>query len=141
MNCILGLVLKDEINNYKFDKVLISKHSNEARIHRFNLILSNKSLYHFEVYRFIDKSRQVHVILEDGTILIFNKSNKKLITAILASPKLINEYLSKLVDIDCQSLNVIIRCCKLNEKYNVNSKELQEPQLTEYLQKKKKILS
>lgn len=139
MTCILGPVINNEINHYQLDNPL-SKHG-ELREHRFTLI-QGKILYYFEVYRFFDKSRQVHCLLEDGSLVIFNKTNKKRITTILADTKLLSKYINKIPtgELTDDELFTLRRCVKLNEAYKVNDGILSDEDTDNYINKKKEIL-
>ena len=139
MTCILGPVINNEIKYYRLDNSL-SKHG-ELREHRFTLI-QGKTLYYFEVYRFFDKSRQVHCLLEDGSMVIFNKNNRKIITTILADTKLLSKYINKIPtgELTYNEIFTLKRCAKLNEAYKVNDCILSNEDTNKYMNKKKEIL-
>ena len=139
--CILGLTLNHETKLYTLDNEL-SKHG-ELRLPRANLIVSSNILYYFEVFDFKNKSRQIHCLLEDSSIVIFNKRTKKIITYILADTKLLTKYINK-IPIECieeKEIEKLNKCSSLNKVYQVNQVDLKEKDLEKYIYKKKQILN
>lgn len=137
MFCILGLLPENETQDYQLTN--LTTHA-ELRKFRMNLIVSTNVLYYFEVYRFKDQSRQVHCLLEDGSIVIFNKLTKKVITVILADQDLLYKYINK-YGLEERDKTVVLRCGGLNKKYKANDKELEEEISKDYKRRKDNIIN
>lgn len=112
---VLGLVHKSEIKDFSIDNAH-SKHI-DKRKGRYNLILEDaKPLYYFETFRVTDYSRQVHCLLEDATLLIFNKETKMLITVIIPDEDLLDVYLEASDGVGENVQSNLYKCAKLNVK-------------------------
>lgn len=112
---VLGLVHKSEIKDFSIDNAH-SKHI-DKRKGRYSLILEDaKPLYFFETFRITDCSRQVHCLLEDATLLVFNKETKVLITIIIPDEDLLDLYLESADGIGNNTQSNLYKCAKLNVK-------------------------
>lgn len=143
-NCILGL-LEDEVSQAKYKiEGEITLHANK-RFNRFKLIADwAKPLCYFEVYRKDSKSRQIHCLLEDASILVFNKKTKVLITILILCPNSLEKYISTIINcIDTSKLDKLYRYAKLNKKSKAckvnNNFEFTEKDYIDYTFKKNKI--
>lgn len=140
---ILGLLSAEETQKFKLDKSLHCK----SRKDREDLICKKaKPLFYFEVHRRKDNSRQVHCLLNDATVLIFNKENRKLITIIITKRSRLDKYLKAIKDIiEEDDLMKLCRCAKLNKSSNAikvgNNFSLDSAELTDYLTRKNNILN
>lgn len=136
---ILGLLPENE-DKQKYNMNNTTIHLEENR----KLSLVDKEafpFFYFEVFRKKDNCYQVHCLLEDSSILIFNKDNNKLVTVIIGDKLLIERYIRKtsLKEND-ESLMKLYKCAKLNKKYKAKKILKDEILLEEYLCKKRKIL-
>lgn len=142
-NCILGLLNDDSKNEYNISNKLTSHAC--SRSNRMKLISEwSRPLCYFEVYRRKSQSRQIHCLLEDASILVFNKNTKKIITFIIPCPKSFEKYVSSLVRcIDELKLDKLYRYTKLNKKSQAckvdNQFKLTEEEVSNYLLKKLQI--
>lgn len=139
---VLGLLHKTERDEFSID----NKHSKHisSRGARSKLILPEaRPLYFFETFRFLDNSRQVHCLLEDATLLIFNKETKMLITFIISDEKLLDTYLGMTENIGEIQHEILYKCARLNVKTKANqiSDTLENFNLDDYLERKRKCLN
>lgn len=143
MVCILGFLPENETKDYQLTNFAENNNfTNHVKLrnHRLDLINTLNVLYYFEVYRFIDKSRQIHCLLEDSSIVVFSKVSKKVITVILADPDLLNKYINKF-DLERRDELILNRCAGLNKKYKANEAKLSDIEAEDYLARKNKILA
>ena len=92
-----------------------------------------------QLYREKDKSRQVHCLLNDATIIVFNKSNKKIITLLIADEKLIDKYV-KHSFCSKSELDKIYKCAQLNRRTKAHKDFFANFDYQMYHSKKEKIL-
>ena len=138
---VLGLVHRSEVKDFSIDN-MHSKHI-DKRKGRYNLILEDaKPLYYFETFRVTDYSRQVHCLLEDATLLIFNKETKMLITIIIPDEDLLNLYLNSTDGIGKNTELSLYKCAKLNVKSGATKidNNLENFDLKDYKERKRKYI-
>lgn len=140
MKCILGLLDKESEKYYNIN----NEHSNHMKKRKGRLKLVNQEarpLYYFEVFRPKDRSNQIHCLLEDASILVFNKKNKKLITILIADECLIDEYMKHIYSTD-EDVRNLYKCAKINRKTGVNkgNGNIDEIDLKKYHEKKQKFI-
>lgn len=139
---VLGLLHSSEREDFSV-KNKHSKHI-KSRSGRGKLVLPEaRPLYFFETFRIIDSTRQVHCLLEDATLLIFNKENKMLITFIIADEGLLDIYLGMTDDIGPGEHEVLYKCARLNMKTKATKikDDLGDFDLDNYLESKRKYLT
>lgn len=138
---VLGLVHKSETKDFSIDNAH-SKHI-DKRKGRYNLILEDaKPLYFFETFRITDCSRQVHCLLEDATLLVFNKETKVLITIIIPDEDLLDLYLESADEIETNTESSLYKCAKLNVKSGATKVDnnLENFDLKDYKERKRKYI-
>lgn len=143
--CILGLMTNEKSQQeYTFDNEYTA-HMAERDSRRKLVSLKAEPLYYFEVFRSTDKSRQIHCLLEDATIIIFNKESKKIITILIANRDLIDKYIDKTSSTsDEKVIQRLYRCAKLNKQTGadkVNENINLKLSLKEYHKRKNSILN
>lgn len=143
--CILGLITNEKSQQeYTFDNEH-TIHMAERDSRRKLVNFKAEPLYYFEVFRNTDKSRQIHCLLEDATIIIFNKESKKIITILIANRDLIDKYINKTSSTsDEKVIQRLYRCAKLNKQTGadkVNKDINLKSSLKEYHKRKKSILN
>lgn len=143
MKYILGLLDNESEKYYNID----NKHSTHmgTREGRAKLVHPKANpLYYFEVFRPKDRSRQIHCLLEDATIIVFNKKDKKIITFIIADECLIDEYIEHTFSTrNEETISNLYKCAKLNRKTKANkiSENINDNfDFETYINKKQKIL-
>lgn len=119
-------------------------HAVKDRRERMDLLDENQEpLLFFNFYHQKTSSIQVHCLLKDATLLVFNKSNKKLITFFFLYPKRLDKYLNwnKNININKKEISKLYQCALLNKKNNVNSYNGESQQKIESFKlKREKIL-
>lgn len=117
MLIILGTLLNDEVSKYSLSNK--SKHM-EERVYRENLISElAKPLIFFDVYRRKDNSRQVHCLLSDSSVIVFNKSSGLVITILILERRKLDKYIKSIDDeLNVNSIESLIACSIINKKNN-----------------------
>lgn len=83
--------------SYQIQTNKITKHAYERLIRIHNINLENNPIINsFVVDKKHSNGNEVHVILEDATILIFNQNTNKFITVLFARPHQIKRYYEQL---------------------------------------------
>ena len=144
---ILGLMTDKEHQKFYGVDNEKSKHLIEERANRSKLVIwDSKPLYYFEVFRSESTKRQVHVLLEDATLLIFNRETSELITVILLNPEKLDFYMDY-IDYGRSSIKSerkLSKCAKLNKKSNFRKTsgeiKISEEKLNKYLKLKNNII-
>lgn len=136
---ILGTLFEDEI--YEYNPSNKSKHM-ESRAFRESLVSEfAKPLFYFDVYREKDKSRQVHCLLTDASVIVFNKNSKKVVTILILEGNSIEKYIAPIYNqIDYLSKLNLISCSKINRKRLSKVSSLSDSELKSYLSAKKSTL-
>lgn len=142
---LLGLLTsKQEQKEYNISNEKTS-HFIRDRGGRWMLVnLDSVPLYYFEVYHTKTMSRQIHCLLEDSSIIVFNKNNNKIITVLLSTPSELDKYLKRVETCEPDTLRKLYKCAKLNkvskaDKLN-KSEGFSEKELNQYIAKKSNII-
>lgn len=145
-NCVLGL-LNDEEKQRKYTMSNDMSEHAKSRVDRANLVgKSAKPLFYFEIYRRGTGSRQIHCLLEDATLLVFNRKTELLITVIILDNNTLNKYLQSIEDvINYNDRDILQKCARLNVKtkaHKVGKKSKLTPETFEdYKRRKTAILN
>lgn len=144
---ILGLMTnklsqdKYSINNEMSEHLLVN------RANRVKLVdWDSKPLYYFEVFKHKSNSRQIHLLLEDATLVIFNRDTYKIITVILLTPSRMKFYMNYIEEHNLTNENEIKlnSCSKLNKINYVNRVDdggsFAKDRLQSYMKRKRKII-
>ena len=136
---VLGLLEHvEEHKEYVFSNIQ-AIHMDKREKRRRLVYSKAEPAFYFEVYREKDKSRQVHCLLNDATIIVFNKSNKKIITLLIADEKLIDKYV-KHSFCSKSELDKIYKCAQLNRRTKAHKDCFANFDYQMYHSKKEKIL-
>lgn len=144
---ILGLMTnklsqdKYSINNEMSEHLLVN------RANRVKLVdWDSKPLYYFEVFKHKSNSRQIHLLLEDATLVVFNRDTYKIITVILLTPSRMKFYMNYIEEHNLTNENEIKlnSCSKLNKINYVNRVDdggsFAKDRLQSYMKRKRKII-
>lgn len=118
--CIVLCEIRDDFrkSKYKLSNELTNHAKN--RKNRIKVVSPEaKPAYYFEVYRTNSSSKQVHCILEDATLLVFNKEDFRLVTIIIANNKTLNKYYDK-IDKDSSKYRKVYKAALVNGAYNAD---------------------
>jgi len=114
---ILGTLINSKYESEYNRNNKQSKHMID-RQERMKLSIANaKPISYYEVFRTKDKSRQIHCLLEDATVIIFNKKNRNIITVLLLDVKRLKEYLAFNGDL-LEDYPATTKCAKLHSRLN-----------------------
>lgn len=123
-------------------------HSNEdSNKNRLSCVLPEaETLYYFEVDKGHRNGSEVHCILEDASILVYNKKSKRFITTLLGRPGQIDTYMTKSVICrDKDAITKLYMCAFLNLGYGANfvgtDNVLTGSKLDEFISDKKQVLN
>ena len=120
--CILSTIILGSLTNSEYEKKYNknnkqSKHMIDRK-ERIELSLANaKPISYYEVFRTKDKSRQIHCLLEDATLIVFNKKDRNIITVLLLDVKKLKEYLAFNGDL-LEDYPATTKCAKLHKRLN-----------------------
>ena len=131
---ILGTVKMNDKYNRANEK---SQHVKERK-HRLQMSLeSAKPLFHFAVIE--NNQRQIHVLYEDATLIVFNELGK-IITVMLLGQKRLNQYIMK-TEYTSNDLPGLYKCAKIHDKLISKNERMEEESIVEIREKKLKYIS
>lgn len=135
-NLILGVIDNEEYRKKYTKENRKSKHLTD-REKRIELSLDNAMpVHYYEILRKKDSVRQVHCLYEDSTLIVFNKTDGKIITIMLLGRAKLTEYLA-VANETLSDRIVMQRCAKVHERLtSKKSGEITDDILKEIKQKK-----
>lgn len=140
MTNVLGLLSNEEIYKFQAQSLHCKKRKNREKL----ICEKAKPLFYFKVFRNKDKSIQIHCLLSDATVLVFNRHNRKMITIIITKLTTLEKYL-KVVENCIEEMDLInlIKCAKLNQKSGACKVDNIETDIDyeDYLERKNRILN
>lgn len=142
MNTILGVITNKNMQSQFTLKNERSNHLSKDRSHRVDLVNWNaKPVYYFDVARGKTSWRQVHLILEDATLVVFNTFSKEIITVVLLKPSGLERYLShvRLTKNKSRLEKRLLKNAKVNQCLPSKEKNITDKMIEKYIRKKSKI--
>lgn len=130
MDCIIR-----ELEHMEGYGLELSKHAEEGG--KLELVSKLAKPYRwYEVYRFREGEIQVHCLLEDCSVLVYNKDSKCLITILILEPKNLKKYMRS-GDVTLEKiakLNKKSKASKVSKGYRFREEDVEI-----YLRKKEKL--